>query len=287
MKHQPKDVPLNLLLLGCCALTVIGCGPPPLPWPDTPLYSQAHIVAAEIAEREEALTQIIGHYAHFDVVAYEEELRGDPMRTFITSYGFTDISLDGNLLVQDDRFCHAEHQINREGMTSSLSDTATQAIRPPPQEITVTQQGLRWLIHRPVSPTLIGANGDPSQPLPNDRNLIDFNDPDNDGKPGITVQIQVGDYIRGEVYIARREMFENLLELKADGSLRGTVRDFSEQVVAGASSFIFDSNANPTQADDVGLNPVILIPIPEDIDTCDELMEQRHSLLPEAPSFPS
>ena len=89
----------------------------------------------------------------------------------------------------------------------------------------------------------------------------------------------------GEIYLARREIFENEVTLYSDGSLRGTVTDSSEQLVLGASLGILDVPNNPPQWDDPGLNPLILIPIPDDIDTCEELMANRDMLFPPEPEF--
>ncbi len=273
------------LALYSALLCAAACGNPALPWPASPLISFESGEALDPMTREQALERIAGHYAHFDVVAYEEPLRGAPMRTFVVSYGFTDFRIVDGELVESDRFCHAEHRINRAGMRSSLSDRATRAIAPPPQKVSVVNKEGRWLIDRPASPSLIGIKGDQKKPLPNDRKDADFSDPDGDNKPGVTVQIRVNRYISGEVYLARREIFENRLELMADGSIRGTVTDRSEQLVAGASSCLFDSDADPKQASDPGLNPIVLIPIDESLTSCDELMKQASSLFPPVPEF--
>ena len=143
----------------------------------------------------------------------------------------------------------------------------------------------RWFIHRPPTPSLIGLTGDPSKALPQQRKLANFTDPDGDQKPGITVKIKVNRFIRGDVYLARREIFENHLELMADGSIRGTVTDRSEQLVAGASSCLFDSQADPKQVDDPGLNPIVLVPIPDTLQSCDELMKRQGEWFPAAPEF--
>ena len=69
------------------------------------------------------------------------------------------------------------------------------------------------------------------------------------------------------------------------GKYRGTVTDNSEQLVIGASLAILDTPNNPDQWDDPGLNPIILIPIPDEIDTCEELMAIRDALFPPEPAF--
>ena len=73
--------------------------------------------------------------------------------------------------------------------------------------------------------------------------------------------------------------------LMSDGSILGFVNDRSEQLVAGASSFLFNEQADPKQVDDVGLNPIVLTPIPKTLTDCDELMNQRQRWFPAAPAF--
>ena len=112
-----------------------------------------------------------------------------------------------------------------------------------------------------------------------------INDADNDGKPGITVFVKLFGLINGEIYLARREIFQSDLTLYSDGSLRCTVVDDSEQLVVGASPGILNTPNDPDQWDDPGLNPIILVPIPDDIDTCEELMANRALLFPPEPEF--
>jgi hypothetical protein len=118
-----------------------------------------------------------------------------------------------------------------------------------------------------------------------DRNDPLISDDDNDGKPGVTVVVRLFGFIEGEIYIARREIFANEMTLYSDGSLRGSVIDDSEQLVIGASLAILDTPNNPPQRRDPGLNPIILIPVSDDIDTCEELMAIRDSLFPPEPEF--
>jgi len=227
---------------------------------------------------------IAGHYAHFDVVAYDGETPNGPLATFIVSYGFTDFTIEDGELVEFDRFCSAEYIANQ-NLTTEFSDAATQAIEPRSAIVDVFQENGEWKIYRPATPTLIGIDGDPDQPLSTDPNDPLINDDDNDGKPGVTVMVKLFNLIRGEIYIARREIFQNDLTLYQDGSLRGSVIDDSEQLVVGASLDLLNVPNNPDQWPDLGLSPIILIPIPDDIDTCEELMALRDELFPPSPSF--
>jgi len=234
--------------------------------------------------REEAMAAMAGHYAHYDVVAYDGETPNGPLSTFVISYGFTDLVIEDGELVEYDRFCHAEHKANQ-NLTTVFPDAATQAIKPRSAVVEVYEKDGVWKIWRPATPTLIGIDGNPDAPLSMDPNDPLINDDDNDGKPGVTVFVKLFGLIEGEIYIARREIFQNDLTLYSDGSLRGAVIDDSEQLVVGASLGILNVPNNPAQWDDLGLSPIILIPISDDIDTCEELMALRDTLFPPEPEF--
>jgi len=258
----------------------------PQPWPESPLYetptNDPNWVAP--ANKEEAMAAMAGHYAHYDIVAYEGETPNGPLSTFIVSYGFTDLVIEEGELVAYDRFCHAEYIANQP-FDTVFSDAATQAIQPPGAICDVYQEDGAWKIYRPATPTLNGIDGDPNVPLSMDRNDPLISDDDNDGKPGVTVSVTLFGFIEGEIYIARREIFANEMTLYSDGSLWGSVIDDSEQLVIGASLAILDTPNNPFQRRDPGLNPIILIPVSDDIDTCEELMAIRGSLFPPEPRF--
>ena len=225
-----------------------------------------------------------GHYAHYDIVAYDGETANGPLATFIVSYGFTDLVIEDGELVAYDSFCRAEYIANQD-FDTIFSDAATQAIQPVGAIVEVYEEDGAWKIWRPATPTLNGIDGDPNVPLSMDRSDPLISDDDNDGKPGVTVVVRLFGFIEGEIYIARREIFANEMTLYSDGSLRGSVIDDSEQLVIGASLAILDTPNNPPQRRDPGLNPIILIPVADDIDTCEELMAIRDSLFPAEPEF--
>jgi hypothetical protein len=273
----------GLFLVGCTNPT--GCSNP-LPWPASPLYepptNDPNWEAP--ATKQDAMEAMAGRYAHYDVVAYDGETPNGPLSTFVISYGFTDLVIEDEELVEYDRFCHAEYKANQDFATV-FPDEATQAILPRSTIVDVYEEDGAWKLHRPATPTLIGIDGDPDLPLSTDPNDPLINDDDNDGKPGVTVFVTLFSLLEGEIYIARREVFQNDMTLYSDGSLWGTVIDDSEQLVIGASLDILNAPNNPDQWDDPGLSPIILVPIPVDIDTCEELMANRDSLFPAEPAF--
>ena len=281
---------LSIHALMCAATVVVclslaGCSNPK-PWPKSPLYetpvNDPNWQAP--ASKEEAMAAMAGHYAHYDAVAYEAETPNGPLSTFIISYGFTDLIIEDGQLVEYDRFCHAEHRANQ-NMVTAFPDTATQAILPRQAIVDVYEEDGAWKMRRPATPTLIGIDGNPDVALSMNPNDPLINDADNDGKPGVTVFVELFGLIKGEIYLARREIFQNDVTLYSDGTLRGSVVDDSEQLVVGASLRILNTPNDPDQRKDPGLNPIILVPIPGDLDTCEELMANRDLLFPAEPGF--
>jgi hypothetical protein len=67
--------------------------------------------------------------------------------------------------------------------------------------------------------------------------------------------------------------------------LSGYVEDRSEQFVVGASKKILKQDSNSKQHPDMGLSPVLLIPIDPDVDTPEELMQIRDEIFPREPEF--
>ena len=187
--------------------------------------------------------------------------------------------------MQADRFVHSEQKLSRKKASSIISNDAVQAIKPRVQEVELSFKNGSWHVYRPATPSLLGINGDPLQALSTDPNDPNLTDPDGDGNPGVTVKISVGKFFKGEIYIIRREIFSNYLRLNGNGTLSGYIDDRSEQFVVGASKKILAQPSNSIQYPDMGLNPILLVPISEEVDTPKELMELRDELFPEEPGF--
>jgi len=265
-----------------------------LPWPNSPLLSAPTNDPNWIppATLEDAKAAIVGHYAHFDVVAYVQDQFTGPFRTLIVSYGFTDFELsDDGELIQVDSFCFSEYKANTPFETS-VGDALTQAILPRTTVVDVTYEESdgSWQVYRPPTPTLLGIAGDASLPLssdPNDPNIID---PDEDGNPGVTVDLLLYGFLPVNLYIARREIFQTYKTLYSDGSLRGYVIDDSEQLRIGTTfDLLFDLAGDPydyplqERENLEGLNPVVLTPT--SVTSCDELKAQRDTIFPPSPEF--
>lgn len=258
-----------------------------MPWPEAPLYAAPAEEPGWEApqDRFSAMKMIAGHYAHFDIVSYEDMTTRAPMRTFIVSYGFTDFFIRNGRLYQKDVFVHAEQILNQKNTTSYFSDKAAQAIAPRVVEVDLYYTNGMWHIYRPATPSLLGIKGDPALPLSRDPQDSNITDPDQDGHPGVTVQLNIGGFLKGDIYITRKEVYEDYLTVYGPDLVQGYVKDSSEQFVLGASLSFLNRSSHNQQHPDPGMNPVILRRVSPEVDTWEELQSIRDSLFPPEPSF--
>jgi len=278
-----KPLTASALFLASLSLSV-SCSRP-LVLPPTPLYDFGLPMPSTGISEAEARAALLGHYAHYDVVAYEDGSTKTPMKTFVISYGFTDfVERDGKIF-QIDSFVHASSKINQRGVESIFSDAATSAIEPRVQEVRLYEEDGVWRVYRPESPVLLGISGDPSKPLSRDPKDPLLLDPDKDGHPGVTVRIVIGGFMEGKLYITRREIYRDYLVLYPDGRWIGHVEDLSEQFVIGASMRILRQESNNSQISDPGFNPIVLVRVPESVTTWKDLEPLRDTLFPPEPAF--
>jgi hypothetical protein len=224
--------------------------------------------------------ELLGRWAHYDVVAYQDGI----LKTLIISYGFNDFTEVDGQIVDAAQFCFSE-QRSDQPIEISLSDAATQAIKPPPTPVAVDEVDGVLRVRRAATPTPVGIRlEDPANDaLPTDPNDPRIVDDDGDGKPGITVRIRVTDDVTGEVYLARREIFAWEAFLVEPDRLTGTVTDSSEQLVLGASDPIFaGSGGGWIQHPDLAKSPIVLARVDPSWD-CDRLKAERDRLFPPTP----
>ncbi len=258
-----------------------------LPWPGVPLYTaplpSPHWTPS--GDKASIMKTIAGHYAHYDIVSYEDMSTSSPMRTFIISYGFTDFFIKDGKLFQSDRFVHAEQKLNQKNTTSMLTDTAVQAIDPRITEVELIYTNGTWYLYRPPTPVLLGIKGDPSLPLSQNKNDTNLTDPDGDGFPGVTVHLNISGVLKGDIYIIRKEVYQDYLQIISPDLLWGNVVDSSEQFVLGASLSFLNRPSHNKQHEDPGMNPIFLKRVDPAIDTWEELSQIRDSLFPAEPAF--
>ncbi|MBN2656424.1 MAG: hypothetical protein JXR86_05130 [Spirochaetales bacterium] len=257
------------------------------PWPEeTPGPLTGEIVSPDLPVTREAVMELLsGHYAHYDVVSYEDVTTRAPMRTFIISYGFSELFVKEGKLYQTNRFVHAEQVLNQKNTTSHISEKAVQSMESTTAEVELEYVDGVWRISRPATPVLMGIAGDASRPLSDNRDESAIKDPDEDGFPGVSVHLNISGFLTGEIYIIRREIFEYDLQVFSEDLIAGHVRDYSEQLVLGASRSFLNRPSHNIQHPDPAMNPIILRRVPEEIDSWEELEQLRDELFPQPPSF--
>ena len=260
----------GVLAAAALAATLAGCGSSD---------SSATGTTTTVSPTDAAKDRLPGRYAHYDVVAYDST----GLKNLIVSFGFTDLSVKDGELIAHESFCHAD-QVTAQAIKTTISDAATSAIKPIPTPVTLTVVNGKARIQRPETPTGIGIKlEDPANDkLPTDPNDPRISDDDNDGKPGITVNVDAGPALYGDLYIARRERFAYDVKEQADRSLRGTVTDKSEQLIIGATDERFVSRGEWVQYPDLSKSPIILIPVSKDWD-CTKLMAEAPTMFPPQP----
>ncbi len=226
---------------------------------------------------------LVGRYAHYDVVSYEGKLFGPiKLKNRIISFGITEFYYEGDKLFTKDRFCFSEYKANIP-FQAKTSDEFTRAIEPEVVEMEIMTTNGELLIHRPETPTLLGVElGSYTDDFPTDPNDPRFIDADEDGRPGVTVNLTFGPFLNEELYIARKEIFSYDLKRRSNGILAGFVRDRSQQYIISASKKDLVTESNPIQNPDLEKSPIYLIPLKDgdyNID-CDELKAKRREYFP-------
>jgi len=275
-----------VLFLLLASLLIVSCTRV-LDWPEPPLYPEPQPIDSSFSNLSalEIMEQIAGHYAHYDVVSYEDNSGKAPVRSYIITYGFTDFYIEDGELYESDIFLHAENILNQSNVASRMSDAATRAIKARIQKVDLTSEDGTWHLYREATPTLLGIKGDPSMPLERDKESANFTDPDNDGYPGVTVHLTIANFIKARLYLTRREIFSYHLRLIDGDTIYGSVLDKSEQFIIDATMRALRESEQAVQHPEPSMSPIILKRVSPEIDTWEELEAIRDELFPPEPSF--
>ena len=228
---------------------------------------------------------VVGKFAHFDVVAYDDKQLLGTMKSMVITYGITEFLLEGEHLIERDTFCHAEHKSNLP-VHSQVPDEFTRNIVPRTAEVTVGNGTQSWDFWRPETPTGIGVHFDDpvTDAMPKNARDERISDDDEDGHPGVTVYLTSGP-VKGQLYLARRERFAYELRYITQDLLQGVVHDSSEQVTLGSQPFFLSHGRyHPVQHGDLSKSPITLKRLPQQYD-CDSLMAERDQWFPPVPSL--
>ena len=186
---------------------------------------------------------------------------------------------DGGLIVES-RYCLVEQEpLGR--VRTSLGPEFVAAM--PTWEAPLTtdpgsEDDGAWRIEENVM--VLGARlEDPANdPLPTDPDDPRITDPDGDGHPGVTVEVD--GFVSGQVYLVQRLVRGFRGASRSGGSITGTVVGSGDQVVIGASNAIlktftpkFEHNPDPKR------NTFVWVPVAGD-STCETVVAGRDHMFP-------
>ena len=179
------------------------------------------------------------------------------MKTLIISTGFADLELRDGELWNQMTFCHAD-TVTDQAIEVSISDAATQAIKPIATPVEVTEVDGELHVSAPATPTADRHRAgrprqrDAARPT---RTTRASSTPTATATPGVTSTVKVSEDLQGEIYLARREIFAYDVTQVDPDRLEGTITDSSEQLILGASDPAFLTPAQWVQVDDPALQP--------------------------------
>lgn len=183
--------------------------------------------------------------------------------------------------VVESRYCAVEQEpLGR--VRTTIGQAFVDAMPPwsVPLDVRETGDG-RISVRLPDHVMVLGADlTDPAgEPLPEDEEDPRVTDPDGDGHPGISVDVE--GMVSGQVYLVQRLVRGLSGILEGDGRMSGQVTGAGEQRVIGASNTIlrtftpqFEHNPDPER------NVFVWVPAPGD-STCAEVVADRQQLFGE------
>ena len=115
-----------------------------------------------------------------------------------------------------------------------------------------------------------------SDDLPESSNHGSVTDQDNDGHPGITVNIDNDLMGKGDVYAVQRNITEYGGTVTEDGRIEGFVATHGEQVTVGATDWWLEAGAETRPDDDPSHSYFILVEV-DDL-SCQEILDQRNAI---------
>jgi hypothetical protein len=182
---------------------------------------------------------------------------------------------DGETLVVDSRYCSVEQEpLGRVRTTLTPAFVAAMPEWTMPVEAGPAGDG-RTEVRVPDHVMVLGADlEDPyDDPLPGDEDDPRVTDPDGDGHPGVSVNVE--GLVSGQVYIVQRLVRGLRGTLGPDGRMTGEVTGAGDQRVIGASSAIlrtftpqFEHNPDPER------NVFVWVPVPDGT-TCEDVVTHR------------
>lgn len=221
-----------------------------------------------------------GLYASRQYVSNRARTRpsGRYVRVSTTNYLLHRVEASERGLVVESTYCHVEQEpLGRVRTELGPRFVAAMPTWVAPLETEPEGSG-HGSMRLPDRTIVLGADlEDPERdPLPDDAEDPRVTDPDGDGNPGVTVEVD--GLVSGQVYLVQRLVRGLRGNVEPGGRITGTVTGGGDQAVIGASNVIlktftptFEHNPDPKR------NTFVWVPVPADA-TCESIVAESDAL---------
>ncbi len=220
------------------------------------------------------LEELAGYYAEKSVVASLSSVPGiGQFQNTGTYYGLTEIRFEDGALVATSISCRSVLE-STSPIKTSMDDAVVQSLPPFIGELAVESTGgaLKLTREEVVMPLGVRLDDPWNDPLPTDKDDPRIWDQDEDGHPGISVDLK-GMGLSGKVFAIRKERGYWSVVLQDDGRLVGQIFDSSEQEIIGATNPVLKVDIEDEPDPDPKKNTFELIPLGSKYD-CDRLIAE-------------
>ena len=198
-----------------------------------------------------------------------------------TSYvvQLVDISQDNELLTMVDRYCFTYVEDSSFLATTDIPDTFMAALRPAPRSATLSDQDGNIAFEQALYIEVRGAvleNPDVDA-LPVDPADPRVFDQDEDGFPGMTVNVNILSFIKAQIYVVQRVQYTLSGSIVSSDRIEGLIEWSDEQVVLAATNPLLMADSTGYPDPDLSKHIFIMIRAQEEW-TCEWLGEQWREL---------
>ncbi|UCF10112.1 MAG: hypothetical protein JSW65_00025, partial [Candidatus Bipolaricaulota bacterium] len=195
--------------------------------------------AATDTERDCTIPDLTGRWAFAQVMVavLQVPLAGEVELTTRVAL-LVDIEQVDRRLVLRDHYCFADTFADPEVMRTEITDGFIQSIRPQPRTAELRcEDGILRFVQTEYLELRGTSLEDPSaDPLPTDPDDPRVFDADADGRPGLTIPIEVLGLIQGETYVVQRVRYVLQGKVTSTDAILGAIDWSSEQSILAAST---------------------------------------------------
>ena len=198
-----------------------------------------------------------------------------------TSYvvQLVDVAQEGMSLVMTDRYCFTYIEESSSLATTEIPDAFMRSLRPHPRTATLHEDDGAFALEQPPYIEVRGAvlENPETDELPVDPDDARVVDQDEDGFPGMTVNVTLLGFMDEQIYVVQRVQYELQGSVVSTDRIEGLIRWSDEQVVLEATSSLLLAGSDSEPDPDPANHWFVMLRAEEDW-TCEWLREHWREL---------